>query len=144
MREGARIQDSSCIWFLPAQRWHSSRALRVVLLLSGRLAGLPSASGLLKMFQKSPFPGKQTFQPGEFGSSPSHTISLVKEIFGTYSSRCLLVVAVCLQNKQDQNMPHCSHTVGFIFLWHFRRWCRKWGSLQSESRSGQRGLCGWQ
>lgn len=25
-------------------------------------------------------------------------------------------------------MPHCSHTVGFIFLWHFRRWCRKWDS----------------
>lgn len=107
--------------------------------------GCPSDSGQLRMCQKSLFLGKQTFQPGEYGSSPPHTISLVKEIFfGTYSWLCLLVVAFCLQNKQARNMPHYSHTVGFIFLWHFGRWCRKWASLQGDSRRGQGGLCGWQ
>lgn len=40
-----------------------------------------SDSGLLRMCQKSLLLGKQAFQPGEFGSSPPHTIPLVKEIF---------------------------------------------------------------
>lgn len=43
--------------------------------------GCTSDSGLLRMCQKSLLLGKQAFQPGEFGSSPPHTIPLVKQIF---------------------------------------------------------------
>lgn len=76
-----------------------------------------SDSGLLRMCQKSLAPWKRGIPAWRIWQCSSTYNTLGKgDFFGAYSSLSSLAVAFCLQNKQARNMPHCSRTVGFIFL----------------------------